>query len=236
MHVFLYTWALNRNTMLRNELFIGSLLYIQRIRLSWKKKQHLQVFSKKLFVQWEALDYALIEGMESPQLQPLTGRISVGGKGKTVRCMLVWTHPHKGWGQMSSVLHVTATALTFPVRGENLQVVGEDDSGTECKVWNPKQNPPPLLKLEPTIQREEDDFEPICCWYFLRGAVPVPCWAVKYDNCRLFFNKTRQVRARTRPPAFMNCRRKHTWQQKKTKTTLRRSLQTRASCFSFKVG
>lgn len=50
---------------------------------------------------------------------------------------------------------------------------------------------------------------------FLRGAVPVPRGAVKYDNCRLFFNKKRQVRVTTRPPAFMNCRRKHTWQQKK---------------------
>lgn len=176
-----------------NWLFVGSLLYIQRICLSRKKKQHLQVFSKKLFVQWEALDYALITGMESPQLQPLTGRISVGGTGKTVRCMFVWRHHHKGWGQMSSVLHVTALALTFPVRGENLRVVGEDDSGSECKVWNPKQNPSPPLKLEPTIQREEDDFEPICCWYFyvvpcrchmgLWNTITAGCFSIKPGEC-----------------------------------------------------
>lgn len=52
------------------------------MHLSWggrKKKQHLQVFSKQLFVQREALDDSLVTGVESPQLQPLTGRVSVGG-------------------------------------------------------------------------------------------------------------------------------------------------------------
>lgn len=149
--------------------------------------------------------------------------------------MFVWTHPHKGWGQMSSVLHVTALALTFPVRGENLWVVGEDDSGSECKVWNPKQNPSPRLKLEPHNTEGGGRFWANLLLTFLRGAVPVPRGAVKYDNCRLFFNKTRQACVTTCPPTFMNCRREHTWQQKKKKP-LRPSLQTRASCFSFGAG
>lgn len=215
-----------------NWLFIGSLLYIQRMCLSWRKKQHLQVFSKKLFVQWEALDYALITGMESPQLQPLTGRISVGGTGKTVRCMFVWTHPHKGWGQMSSVLHVTALALTFPVRGENLRVVGEDDSGSECKVWNPKQNPSPPLKLEPTIQREEDDFEPICCWHFY--VVPCQChvglWNTITAGC-FSIKPGKYMRQPALPLLWIAG--ESTLDSKKT---LRPSLQTRVSCFNFKVG
>lgn len=59
---------------------------------SGKKKQHLQVFRKQLFIQREALDDPLVACMESPQLQPLIGRVSVGGtrrEKKTVRRMFV---------------------------------------------------------------------------------------------------------------------------------------------------
>lgn len=41
-----------------------------------KTRAYLNKFGIKLFIQWEALDYALITGMESPQLYPLVGGIS----------------------------------------------------------------------------------------------------------------------------------------------------------------
>lgn len=170
-----------------NWLFIGSLLYIQRMCLSWKKKHHLQVFSKKLFVQWETLDYAFITGMESPQLQPLTGRISVGGTGKTVRCMFVWTHPHQGWGQMSSVLHVTALALTFPVQGENLRGCWGGWQREWMQSVKSKTKPITASKIRADNTEGGGWFWANLLLTFLRGAVPVPRGAVKYDNCRLFF-------------------------------------------------
>lgn len=58
-------------------LFIVPLLLIEVHNFrKKKKKQHLQIFSKKLFVQGETLDNALITGVESPQLYPLAGGVS----------------------------------------------------------------------------------------------------------------------------------------------------------------
>ena len=45
-----------------------------------KKKLYLHIFSIKLFIQWEALDDALITGVKSTELHPLVGRISADGK------------------------------------------------------------------------------------------------------------------------------------------------------------
>ncbi len=44
-----------------------------------RKKQYLHIFSIKLFIQRETLDYALVTGMERSQLYPLVGRVSADG-------------------------------------------------------------------------------------------------------------------------------------------------------------
>lgn len=87
--------------------------------------QHLQVFRKQLFVQREALDDSLVTGVESPQLQPLAGRVSVGAtrreklfKARVCVTAILTT----GWGQMPG-LH--GSAPSAPPRRVN----GEDDTG-----------------------------------------------------------------------------------------------------------
>lgn len=51
-----------------------------------RKQEYLDIFSIKLFIQWKALDYPLITGMESTQLYPLVGGISANRDRKKRRC------------------------------------------------------------------------------------------------------------------------------------------------------
>lgn len=80
--------------------FMYTLWYV--IILSASKQEYLHIFSVKLFIQWEALDYPFITSMECSQLYPLVGRISATERGKTydvnvrkidfVTCHLAWPH------------------------------------------------------------------------------------------------------------------------------------------------
>lgn len=126
--------------------------------------QHLDIFSKKLLVQGEALDYALIAGVESPQLYPLAGGVSADRTRET-RQMLVCERPNRTWhGTNVRGPRVTEECPSCHVRGENSWLVLLDDKTSPA---------PAALKLELIIQSEEGDL----------NLVQVFKHGTTYNNC-----------------------------------------------------
>lgn len=150
MHLCGYIYQISCYILLRmNKLIVyrSSPLRDKRTVLAIRRKrQYLHIFSIKLFIQWEALNYALIAGVERTQLYPLVGRISASRAKEKVSCVCLRATPHlqrnlacsQRLGANATVLSMTR-GLSSPARRWNLWVEVRDDDGNKFWRWNPKQ-------------------------------------------------------------------------------------------------
>lgn len=147
------------------------------------KRHYLHIFGIQLLVQWEALDNALITGVESTQLYPLVGRISASRAGEKSGMFFWWICELKIWHVLKgflilSWLQMPLTALSVP-RG--LSFLAFMRCGVRwrwkkvLRVKAKTKTTPALaaLKLELIIREAENDLS--YCWHCLRKSCS-PGW------------------------------------------------------------